>query len=134
VPAVARAVRASGKRPEQLVIISFKAATVAAAKKELPDLKAYFLAEFKQDKETQAWSPTVDHLIAQAKSLGADGLDLSHKGPLDREAVRRIKAAGLEFHVWTVDEPAVARRMVELGADGITTNKAAWLKGQLGGK
>jgi glycerophosphoryl diester phosphodiesterase len=97
----------------------------------LPELKAYYLAEFKQDKATGAWAPTAEELIAQAKAVGADGLDLSHKGPLDREFVRKVRAAGLGLYVWTVDDPAIAKRMVELGVDGITTNKAAWLAGQL---
>src|SRR5215217_259137 len=42
VPALVEAVRQSGKRPEQLAVISFKAETVAEAKRRLPDLKAYY--------------------------------------------------------------------------------------------
>lgn len=123
-----KAVRESGKRPEQLAVISFQAPVVAEAKKRLPELKAYYLASFRQDKKTGAWEPTADDLIARAKQIGADGLDLSFKGPIDRQFVRRVKAAGLEFYVWTVDDPAVARRFIEWGVDGITTNKAAWMK------
>jgi glycerophosphoryl diester phosphodiesterase len=133
VPAVVRALRESGKKPEQIAVISFKAPSVAEAKRQLPDVPAYLLADFKKDKQTGAWSPTVDQLIDKAKAIRADGLDLSHKGPIDADAARRIKAAGLGFYVWTVDDPAVARRMVELGAEGVTTNKAAWLKRQLKG-
>lgn len=131
VPALVKAVHASGKKPEQLAIISFHADTLAEAKRRLPELKAYYLASFQRDKATGAWTPTLEELLERAKEIKADGLDLSSKGPIDRAFVRRVKAAGLEFYVWTVDDPAAARRLVEAGVDGITTNKAAWLKRQL---
>ena len=35
-----------------------------------------------------------------------------------------LHAANLGFHVWTVDDPAQAKRMVEIGVDSITTNRA----------
>ncbi|WP_337177078.1 glycerophosphodiester phosphodiesterase [Paludisphaera sp.] len=131
IPALVEAVRSSGKKPEQMCVISFNAATVAEAKKRLPELKAYYLAGFKQDKETGVFTPTVDELIAKAKEINADGLDLAYTGPIDRAFVDRVKAEGLEFYVWTVDDPAVARRMIEAGVDGITTNKGEWLAQQV---
>lgn len=131
VPALVKAVQASRKRPEQLAIISFQAEAVAEAKRKLPQIKAYYLASFRKDQTTGEWQPGLDELIAKAKSIRADGLDLSYKGPLDRDQVRRIKAAGLEVYTWTVDDPADARRLIEAGVDGVTSNKAAWLKDQL---
>jgi glycerophosphoryl diester phosphodiesterase len=32
---------------------------------------------------------------------------------------------------WTVDDPEVAKKLVELGVDGITTNRPGWLREQL---
>jgi glycerophosphoryl diester phosphodiesterase len=132
IPALVKAVRQSGKKPEQLVVISFQADAVAEAKRQLPELKAFYLASFKQDKETGAWTPRVEELIAKAKAIKADGLDLSFKGPLDREQIKKIKDAGLELYVWTVDDPSEARRLIDAGATAITTNKAEWLKQQVG--
>lgn len=131
VPAVANAIKNSGKRPDQLVIISFKAPTVAEAKRRLPQIKSYFLSGFKKNKQTGVWSPTVDELIQQAKAVHADGLDLSHEGPIDEAAIKRIKDSGLQFFVWTVDEIAVARKFAAWGAEGITTNRAAWMASEL---
>lgn len=37
----------------------------------------------------------------------------------------RMKALGLRVDYWTVDDPALARRLVALGADGIMTNDPA---------
>ncbi|MBW3630632.1 MAG: glycerophosphodiester phosphodiesterase [Gemmatimonadetes bacterium] len=131
VPVVARAIAASGKSNDQLVIISFNAETVAESKRRLPGIKAFYLSSFRQDSTTRRWSPTVDELIQTARRIGADGLDLSVNGPVDADFVTRVKAAGLEFHAWTIDDPAVARRMVEAGVDGITTNRAAWMREEL---
>ena len=131
VPALVKAVRASGKRPEQLAVISFHAETLAEAKRRLPELKMYYLSSFRQDKATGDWEPKVEDLIARAKAIGADGLDLSYKGPIDRAYVDRVKAAGLAMFVWTVDDPEEARRLAAAGVDGITTNKAGWLESRL---
>jgi glycerophosphoryl diester phosphodiesterase len=76
-------------------------------------------------------APGLDELIHRAREIGADGLDLAEKGPVDREFVARVKEAGLELYVWTVDDPVEARRFVEAGVDGITTNKPSWLRTQL---
>ena len=132
VPALVKTIKDSGKAPEQLVIISFNAATVAEAKRCLPDLKAYYLAKFKRDMLSGRWSPTIDELIDEARRIKADGLDLSHKGPLDAELVRRVRKAKLGLYVWTVDDLAEAQRLAELGVDGITTNRAAWMRDALG--
>ena len=39
-----------------------------------------------------------------------------------RWVVARMKALGLAVDYWTVDDPALAQRLVALGADGIMTN------------
>jgi glycerophosphoryl diester phosphodiesterase/predicted AlkP superfamily pyrophosphatase or phosphodiesterase len=128
IPALAESVHRSGKRPEQLAIISFHAEALAEAKRRLPGIQAYYLASFRRDEESGAWRPDVEELIGTARRIGADGLDLSAEGPIDREFARRVKAAGLELYIWTVDEPAEARRFAELGVDGITTNRAGRMK------
>lgn len=131
VPALVRAVRAANKSPEQLPVISFKSETIAEVKKQLPQHKAYWLVSFKQDEQSGRWSPSLDEVLKTAKEIGADGLDLSWKGPWDDEFVKRIRDAQLELYVWTVDDPQVARRFMQYGVDGITTNNAAFMRDQL---
>lgn len=130
-PALVESVRKSGKSPEQLAIISFKDDSIAEAKRQMPHIQAYYLSSFRQDKETKVWTPTAEELIAKAKALGADGLDLAEKGPIDADFVRKVKAAGLGMYVWTVDDLDRARDFVKMGVDGITTNRAAWLESHL---
>jgi glycerophosphoryl diester phosphodiesterase len=45
--------------------------------------------------------------------------------------VARVKDAGLKLYTWTVDNPAVAKRLIEAGVAGVTTNKPGWLREQL---
>ena len=43
---------------------------------------------------------------------------------VDRRSVAAFHAAGVEVHVWTVNDPADMRRLVALGVDGIVTDRA----------
>ena len=38
--------------------------------------------------------------------------------------VRRLKAAGVEVHVWTINEPADMRRLLDWGVDALVTDRA----------
>jgi glycerophosphoryl diester phosphodiesterase len=131
VPEMVKVVQSSGKKPEQIALISFHADALAAAKKALPANQCFFLSGFKQDKQTKEWSPKIDELIKVAKENNFEGLDLQDKPPFDADAVKKIKEAGLKTFVWTVDDPAVVRKYITWTIDGITTNRAAWLREQL---
>ncbi len=130
-PELERVIKAAGKPAAQLVIISFSHPVCAAAKKLFPQIPVLYLASFKQDKATGAWSPTPDSLIAKAKAAQLDGLNLAWQGPLDAAFVQQTHAAGLQLYVWTVDDPEAARRLVAAGVDGLTTNRPEWLRAQL---
>ncbi len=130
VPELDRVLKASKLKPEQTPVISFHAKVIAAVKKARPDVPAYWIVSLKPKKKGEK-PPTAESLIARAKKLGADGLDLQAADVLDEAFARKVMAAGLRLDVWTVDDPAEARRLLRLGADGITTNRPAWLREQL---
>ncbi len=129
-PILEPALRASGKRPEQLVLIGFSYATMKEARKRFPQLPIYWLVGYDGQKGTGKPSET-EMLIRKARAAKFDGLDLDFKFPIDPEFVSKVKAAGLRLYVWTVDDAAVARRLTAAGVDGITTNRPGWLRDRL---
>jgi glycerophosphoryl diester phosphodiesterase len=129
VPELDRVLKASKLRPEQTPVISFNAKVIAAVKKARPDLAAYWIVSLKPANGKEP--PTVESLIAKAKAVQADGLDLSASTVLDKTYCDKVKAAGLKLYVWTVNDPQVARRMVDIGVDGITTDRPGWLRDKL---
>jgi len=42
--------------------------------------------------------------------------------------VRRAHAAGAHVHVWTIDEPEEMRHLLELGVDGLFTDRTDVLR------
>ena len=129
---MAKILHASSLAPEQITIISFHEDAVAASKKRLPHLKACWLCGFKKKKGEKA-PPTVDEVIATLERIGADALDAQAVPKRVNAAfIERLREAGYdELHVWTVDDPKVARFYQELGVASITTNRPAWLREQL---
>jgi glycerophosphoryl diester phosphodiesterase len=129
VPELDWVLRASRLKPEQTPVISFHADVVAAIKKARPGLESYWIVSLKPAKGKKL--PTAEELIAKAQAIRADGLDLSASEILDAAFARKVRAARLKLFVWTVNDLPVARRMVALGVDGITTDRPGWLREQL---
>lgn len=136
VPELARCLARTGMSGSTVTIISFNYETLLEVRRQLPDYPTQYLVSYRvpDPKAPPAKpQPTLDEVIAQARAARLTGLDLRHTWPLTPEDVARIRAAGLELHVWTVDDPAIARRWIGLGVDSITTNRPGWLRGQIGG-
>jgi glycerophosphoryl diester phosphodiesterase len=118
--------------PQQIILISLQFDTIAAIKQAIPQCPAYWVVEFKRDSAGE-WQPTSDDVLQKGRAASLDGLDLMATGPIDAEFSRQIRDAGLGLCVWTVDDPALAKRLIELGVQGITTNRPGWLREQLRG-
>jgi glycerophosphoryl diester phosphodiesterase len=129
-PELIKAIRSSGRRPEQLVIISFRFDVLKQSKQTFPQIDHFILHDYKQDARTGRF-PELAPVISRAKAAGFDGLNLHIDWPITRGFVSEVKAAGLKLLVWTVDDPAIARRLMDAGVDGLTTNRPGWLREQL---
>lgn len=56
------------------------------------------------------------------------------RGPftlVTRSLVRRVHAAGAHLHVWTIDDPAEMEDLIDLGVDGLISDRTDVLKGVL---
>ena len=128
-PEIERVLHSSGKQPRQLAIIGFDFAMMRQARDRFPHSEIYWIAS------PRRWSrgkrPSVDTLIAKAKSANLDGLDLDRRFAIDSEFVSRVKDAGLKLCVWTVNDAKVARELAALHVDGITTDRPLWLRERL---
>jgi glycerophosphoryl diester phosphodiesterase len=114
---------------DRLRIISFNADVIRESKRLLPDIPAWLLIRYKQNKDTGAWTPTLDDVLARLKSCNADGLDThANEQVIDTTFVAAIRAAGYALHCWTINDPAAARRFAALGVDSITTDRPAKLR------
>jgi glycerophosphoryl diester phosphodiesterase len=132
-PAMEEIIARSPVKAEQLRIISFDAGVIAAAKKRLPRIKAHWISGFKKDNETGALRPTPERVVETLKRIGADGFNAqANLTVLTKEFIGQLKGDALEVAAWTVDDPAVARALVEVGVWGLTTNRPGWLREQLG--
>jgi len=127
-PYLSKLLTDSGKM-SQVVIIGFDLDTVAMSKKMI-NVPTYWLKGTEKVKETEEWIPHNPELVRTAASKGLDGLDVHYAG-VTKEFVDAAKASGQKLYVWTVDDPQEAMRLVELGVDGITTNRPGWLREQL---
>lgn len=131
VPELVRELKAAGKKPEQTAIIGFSADAMAAVKQALPHLEVYWIVNIKPDPKSDKQPLSVDELIATAKRIKADGLDLSACDTIDKAFGDKVRSAGLKLAVWTVNDPAVARAMQAAGVQSLTTDRPGWMREQL---
>ncbi len=112
----------------RIVFISFEPAVCSAVKEALPAHPVLWIVG------KHSGAPSLDMLIAACRKSGLDGLDLRADWPIDAAFVQAVHSAGLVLCVWTVDDPALAGRLIRAGADGITTNRPGWLRTKLAGR
>ncbi|MEI6071866.1 MAG: glycerophosphodiester phosphodiesterase [Verrucomicrobiae bacterium] len=131
IPALTHALAKSKLQPEQIAIISFHTEVIAEAKRQIPEMKALWLTSFSPGKTTGAVAPSPKEIVATLEKIGADGVGCQFHASLNKRFMRTLRAAHKEVHVWTVDDVATANRLVQLGVDSITSNRAGWLKRQI---
>ncbi len=115
----------------RLVAIGFSSETMRQLKAELPGIEVCWIRKLRRHWRTGRLSRPLDRMIATARELGVDGVDLDVRSPLNSARVEKFRAAGLRTYVWTVDSPAKARQLAAAGVDGITTNRPGWLRENL---
>ena len=111
----------------QIKFIGFNINTMELLKNAFPNIETYWIIEGKNYK-------TKDHLkqtITKCLSAGLDGLDVQARKYLNKDVIHSVKNSGLKIYTWTVDGPERAKQLYLDGIDGITTNRASWLKHKL---
>ncbi|HBC88105.1 MAG TPA: glycerophosphodiester phosphodiesterase [Lentisphaeria bacterium] len=129
-PEMEKVIKASGKKPQQLPLITFYPDVAKQSKQKFPDHDVLLLYDWKPDKITGK-TLSVDELIAKVREMKLDGVDVKDDPIIDAGLVKKFKDAGLKFYVWTVDDAEAAKKLVSCGVDGITTNRPSWLREQI---
>jgi len=120
VPELIRQLEQNQKPAAETPVICFNTAVIAELKRQRPKFPAYLLHNPEKI--------SAKDLVAQAKSIQADGVDLKACPELDDAYAQIIREAGLRLDVWTVNDPAEARRLIKLGVQGITTDRPGFLR------
>ncbi|WP_411846143.1 glycerophosphodiester phosphodiesterase [Roseibacillus persicicus] len=116
-------------KPEQIVVISFDASFVTAWKKREPDCRTMLIIS--HNRRRWGLSPSGDRTLALLKETGADGLSSNTHRAVNRKFVKRLREAGYEHHVWTVNDSKTARRFLAYGTRSITTDRPGALRKEL---
>ena len=111
----------------QIKFIGFNIATMKLVKEAFPENESYWIIEGKNYKSTSQLLKTIE----KCKELKFDGLDLEEEKYLNEDVIHTVKNSGLKIFTWTVDDPARTKQLYFDGIDGITTNRASWLKAKL---
>ncbi len=120
-------IRSSGLQPEQIGFISFDLSTIAQIKKVLPEYNALWLSALDFTWLRKIFHPSIDKLITRTIDNNLNGLGVWAGNMINNKLVKKIKTAGLILYVWTVNDPIKAQQLIDIGVDGITTDKAQWL-------
>lgn len=105
---------------ERLVVQSFDWGFMAEFDALLPQVPAGLLG-----------APTTAQLPGLA--TWADQIN-PHHSAVTSDYVAAVHAQGMTMNTWTVDDPALMRRVIDLGVDGVITNQPDVLDEVLGGR
>ena len=120
-------IRQKGVEPNQIKFIGFDINTLKLIKISLPEFESYWIIEGKHYKSKSLLKSSVE----KCKEAGLDGLDVQARKYLNSEVIKFVKNNGLHIYTWTVDDRVRAKQLYIDGIDGITTNRASWLKKKL---
>lgn len=125
VSVLVRELAAHGFPRDRLRIIAFDPEGIRRAKRLLPDTPATWLV--KLEPNGRGTDPSAGSVLATLRDIGADGVGTGRKN-VHADFIRRIRKAGFEHHVWTVDSIREAKSFHQAGAASITTNVPARMR------
>ena len=123
----------SGLHADQIKLISFNLEVLSQARQFFPGVEISLVADIRHLEAAGDWQVEISKLIEKVSSAGLHGLDLSASPIIDKSLGSFIKSAGLKLYIWTENDPLKAKKLLDAGVDGITTDHAFWLKRQVVG-
>jgi glycerophosphoryl diester phosphodiesterase len=114
---------------DRICIGSFSDARVAAARRVFgPTLCTSLGPRGVAALRLSSYSPRAAGLARMQAGCAQVPLHLGGRALVDERFVAAAHARGLQVHVWTVDDPAECTRLLEMGVDGVMTDRPAMLR------
>jgi glycerophosphoryl diester phosphodiesterase len=128
---LARLVRRLGVQ-DRLCLASFSDPRVAAARRVFgPALCTSLGPRGVAALRLSSYSPRAAGLVRMQAGCAQVPLHLGGRALVDERFIAAAHARDLQVHVWTVDDPEECTRMLDLGVDGVMTDRPAMLKAVL---
>lgn len=132
-PLLHQKLAASNLKSEQVVFICFNEHVVTECRKMMPQYKANWLTGYEQDEVTRKWKPTQKDVLNTLAKSAATGLGTNgNLDVIDQSFVGAVQAAGMEVHVWTINDANQARTFKSLGVRSVTTDRPAFIRSEIG--
>ena len=126
-PALLRDMDASPLQAGQMRVIAFDPEVVSSMKQQRPAQRCLWLSHIRRNWRRHL-VPDPATILSMLRKCDADGIGCQFHPAIDSALIGPILTAGYEFHVWTVDDPILARRLQAEGVRSITTNRPGLLK------
>lgn len=105
----------------QIIFISFGWDVITGLKQAFPDVPAFWLSGNIKSVE-QKWQEVLD--------AGLNGINLNYR-IIDRNLIKKAHRDGLGVLCYTVNDVEKAKNLIEIGIDGITTDRPGYLRNHL---
>ena len=113
--------------PARVVIISFNDDVIRECRLKMPEFQAHWLSDLKDlDKDDNA-----QVYRKRLEATNAQGFQFKAASPVTKEWLEPLKEKKMLLTSWTVDDPALARKMIGYGVNHITTNRPGGLRAEL---
>jgi glycerophosphoryl diester phosphodiesterase len=117
------------KAADRLCLASFSDARVAAARRLLgPSVCTSLGPRGVAALRLSSYSPRAAGLVRIQAGCAQVPLQLGGRPLVDERFIEAAHARSLQVHVWTVDSEAAATEMLDLGVDGVMTDRPAMLR------
>lgn len=118
-----RALASSGLSPDQVFVICFESAVLKFLKERDPKWQTAWLCSF--EKRANGKPRTAPGRVMKTlREIKAVAL-MSGGGDVGKDLLDRIRTAGIEHYVWTINDPKLAATYRAQGADAIITDVPA---------
>lgn len=127
VPYLENIIRNIEHKKENIILISEKYQTLKEFKKNNPEVESHLIIW----KKWYRFFLSVKQIIKKCKSIGLEGINIKDGIYLTKGFIEIIKYSGIKIYTWTVNDPVRAKILSNNGINGITTDRANWLKGKI---